>query len=51
MTILDGLDVTLVSDTGSPLNVSFGQIHLPETGATQNLDSLITNFYGWTFTI
>jgi hypothetical protein len=51
VTILDSLDVTLVSDTGSPLNVSFGQIHIPETGAVQNLDSLITGFYGWTFTI
>jgi hypothetical protein len=51
VTILTGLDVTLVSDTASPLPVSFGQIHIPETGAVQNLDPLITQFYGWTFTI
>ena len=51
VTILTGLDVTLVSDTASPLPVSFGQIHLPETGSVQNLDLLITGFYGWTFTI
>jgi PEP-CTERM motif len=51
VTILDGLDVTLVSDTEVPLPVSFGQVHIPETGAVQNLDPLITNFYGWTFTI
>jgi len=50
-TFVDGLDVTLVSDTGSPLNVSFGQIHIPETGSVQNLDLLITGFYGWTFSI
>jgi hypothetical protein len=51
VTILTGLDVTLVSDTASTLPVSFGQIHIPETGAVHNLDPLITKFYGWDFTI
>jgi len=46
-----GLDVTLVSDGASLLNVAYGQIHIPETGSVQNLDLLITGFYGWDFTI
>jgi hypothetical protein len=48
---LYGLDVTLVSDTGSPLNVAYGQFVMPETGAWQNLSPDIQQYYGWTFQI
>jgi len=50
-TLLEGLDVTLVSDNEVPLSVSYGNAVIQETGAWQNLDPLITNFYGWTFSI
>jgi hypothetical protein len=45
------LDVTLVSDNGSPLNVSDGNVVIAETGAVQNLSPLIKNFYGWDVTL
>jgi hypothetical protein len=50
-TWLTGLDVTLVSDNEVPLPVSYGNAVIEETGRWQNLNPLITNFYGWTFTI
>jgi hypothetical protein len=50
-TILTGLDVTLVSDNESPLNVGDGQFVLAETGSWQNLSPFVKQFYGWTFPI
>jgi hypothetical protein len=46
-----GLDVTLVSDNETPLNVSPGTYVIAETGKPQNLDSYILQFYGWNFAI